>query len=130
MDELERWPLSETFAEPEEVDFFFLKDGNLGMVPRKPKPKPVDLRPVVSMFSLCLSKMLEMSSTRGIRGGLDALSLVGITSVMLVAAGFRSLAVEVGLEDEEAKFDDGTFECCTMGNTIDNFCLAGHNKCN
>ena len=105
MDELERWP-SETFAEPEEVDFF-LKDGNLGMVPRKPKPKPVDLRPVVSMFSLCLSKMLEMSSTRGIRGSLDALSfvVVSVATFGAIASGFLFEFLE------DATVDDGTFEC-------------------
>ena len=92
---------------------FFLKAGNLGMVPRKPKPKPDRKLPVVSMLSRCLSKKLEMSSTRGMRGKLvfEALSSLGIgtgtVSETALGASITFLLLLVALLLDA----DGTFEC-------------------
>ena len=88
---------------------FFLKAGNLGIVPRKPNPKPERKLPVVSMLSLCLSKKLEMSSTRGIRGILDfeAMISLGIVVVSLTSAGVGSFLLLLVV----LLVVDGTFEC-------------------
>ena len=90
---------------------FFLKAGNLGIVPRKPSPKPDRKLPVVSMLSLCLSKKLEISSTLGIRGKLDfgaVFSSLGVVSKTAAAGvtGANFLLLVVLLLDV-----DGTFEC-------------------
>ena len=87
----------------------FLKAGNLGIVPRKPSPKPERKLPVVSMLSLCLSKKLEMSSTRGIRGILDfeAIISLGMVVVSLTSAGVWSFLLLLVV----LLVVDGTFEC-------------------
>ena len=80
------------------IDTFFLNEGILGILPRNPSPENPDLSPVpASILSRCLSKKLEMSSTRVILGSFDSSLL---ESVILFA-----LLLEL--------FDvDGTFECC------------------